>query len=341
MSELLETVVNPSPTDGRNIDPALGALQGEGALQRVARLDPARPYERLPARADSTASEDSYYGMPLLKEPVWKWPVAAYLYTGGLAGASAALAAAGLLRKDLRGLVRTGRFIALGGAATSAAFLIQDLGIRGRFVYMLRVFRPTSPMNLGTWILGAFSTAAGAAAVFDSDLAGVAAGVLGLPLCGYTAVLISNTAVPLWQEARAHLPPLFCASAAASAASAFELLALTPAEDRTVRKLAVLGKSAELLSDLLLERHVSRVERVGRPLKTSLSGALWKAAKLCTLASLALSLLPRKSRRVRFAGGLLGTAGAVATRFALFHGGKASARDPHAVFDQQRAGQGH
>jgi hypothetical protein len=156
-------------------------------------------------------------------------------------------------------------------------------------------------------------------------------------MCGYTGVLLSNTAVPLWFEARTLLPPLFCASAAASGASALEMLDLDGAEDRAVRRLAILGKAAELAADVALERRVSRVERVGRPLHTSLSGALWKLAKLCTLASLGISLLPRKPRALRFAAGLLGTAGALATRFALFHGGKASARDPHAVIAQQAA----
>lgn len=337
-----ETDPRPQAADGRNIDEALGGLRGEGAGQQIRDLAPERPYERRPSREDATADEDSYYGLPLLKEVVWKWPIPAYLYVGGLSGASAAVAGAALLR-DLRGIVRAGRLIAAGGAMVSAALLIQDLGIRRRFIYMLRVFRLSSPMNVGTWILSAFGAAAGAAVVLPGalgDAATAAAGVAGLPLCGYTGVLVANTAVPLWQEARNWLPPLFCASAAASAGSAMELLALGDREQRAVRRLAVLGKAAELVAEVGLERHVSRIERVGRPLKTRLSGALWKAAKVCTLASLAISLVPRKSRAVRIAGGLLGTAGAVLTRFSLFQGGKASARDPHAVFAQQRAGHG-
>ena len=35
------------------------------------------------------------------------------------------------------------------------------------------------------------------------------AGVLGLPLATYTAVLISNTAVPVWQQSRRILPLVF------------------------------------------------------------------------------------------------------------------------------------
>ena len=37
---------------------------------------------------------DSYYGKPILKEPVWRSPdVPGYLFLGGLAGASSVLAA--------------------------------------------------------------------------------------------------------------------------------------------------------------------------------------------------------------------------------------------------------
>ena len=334
-----ETTPHPQAADGRNIDQTLGALRGEGAQQVVAHLADERPDQVRPRRFESTAEADSYYGLPLLKEVVWKWPVPAYFYVGGLAGASAALGAAALLR-DLRGIVRAGRFLSLGGAALGSALLIEDLGVRRRFVYMMRVFRPTSPMNLGTWLLTAFGSAAGASVVLPgkgATIAGVAAGVLGLPLCGYTGVLIGNTAVPLWKEGRAWLPPLFAASAAASAASAMELLPWKPREERVVRRLAVLGKAAEMIADFFLEARVSRIERVGRPLARSLSGALWKTAKLCTGASLGISLVRHKSPRLRFAAGILGTAGALLTRFALHHGGKASARDPHAVFAQQRA----
>jgi hypothetical protein len=321
--------------DGRNVDQRLGALVGEGALQRVKELEQARPIERVPQAAEGP----SYYGLPLLKEAVWKWPIPTYLYIGGMAGCSAVLGAAALLRPGLRALSRRSRFIAAGGAAASAALLIADLGVPARFVYMMRVFRPTSPMSIGTWLLGAFGAAASASLLPGAagDRAALGAAFLGLPLCGYTGVLLANTAVPLWQEGRTLLPPLFCASAAASAAAALETLGPGARGEPVVRRLAVLGKAAELAAAAALEQRLSRIERIGRPLQTSHSGALWKLSKICMLASLGLSLLPRKPRGLRVTAGLLGTAGALAARFALIHGGKASARDPQAVFAQQRA----
>ena len=49
--------------------------------------------------------------------------------------------------------------------------------------------------------------------------AGIGAGILGMPLATYTAVLLSNSAVPVWLATRRTLPLLFGASSAASLAS--------------------------------------------------------------------------------------------------------------------------
>ncbi|HET9594271.1 MAG TPA: polysulfide reductase, partial [Anaeromyxobacteraceae bacterium] len=87
-------------SDGRNVDPEVGRLLGEGAQQRVRDLAPdaARPLDEVPADAIERSEEGpSYYGMPVLKEPVWKWYIPAYFYVGGAAGAAAALGAAAQL----------------------------------------------------------------------------------------------------------------------------------------------------------------------------------------------------------------------------------------------------
>src|SRR5438270_5418458 len=187
-------------SDGRNIDESLGILAGEGAQQEVKDRDGkgARPVPEPSERAESTADPDSYYGLPLLKEPVWKWPVPAYCYVGGVAGGCAALGAAATRSGDasLRPLCERTRVIAAGGAVVSAGLLIWDLGRPSRFLNMMRVFRPTSPMNLGTWIISAFGGFATVAALLRKrragplaaigDAAAIAAGVVGVPLAGYT-----------------------------------------------------------------------------------------------------------------------------------------------------------
>jgi hypothetical protein len=47
-------------------------------------------------------------------------------------------------------------------------------------------------------------------------------------------------------------------------------------------------------------------------------------------------LIPGRARWKRTTSSVLATLGALATRFAVFQAGKASARDPHATLAQQR-----
>lgn len=286
-------------------------------------------------------SGTTYYDRPVLKEPVWIWAVPAYFYAGGAAGAASLIGATAHAAdaRGLAGLVRRCRWIGAGGTAVGTALLIRDLGRPERFLNMLRVFRPTSPLNVGSWLLATSSGAAGAAAVLPgraANLAGYVSGALGAPLASYTAVVLSNSAIPAWAEARRSLPFLFAASGLSAAACLLELAELDPAEAAIVRRVGAVGKAAEIASMAALEREVSRVERVGRPYKEGVAGSLWKTAKSLSAAGLGLTLLPGRTRSKRFLAGLFGTAGALAIRFAVFYAGKASARDPHATFELQR-----
>jgi hypothetical protein len=91
---------------------------------------------------------------------------------------------------------------------------VLDLGDPLRFHHMLRVFKPTSPMSLGTWCLTVYSLPLTAAAALTLLPAGgqalewvrKAAVVLGLlPALGsavYKGVLLSTSAQPGWRDAR-------------------------------------------------------------------------------------------------------------------------------------------
>src|SRR5205823_3968662 len=109
-------------------------------------------------------SSPSYYDHPMLKQPVWIWSIPAYFYAGGVAGISATLGAAAqvIAPRSMRSLILRARWVAAGGGVLSAALLIHDLGRPARFLNMLRVFRITSPMSMGSWILTIFSSAAAA-----------------------------------------------------------------------------------------------------------------------------------------------------------------------------------
>ena len=106
---------------------------------------------------------DSYYGRPVIKEPTWTWEIPIYLFTGGLGGSSAVLSAAARLAGNER-LAKTSLYLGAAGDVVSAPLLIADLGRPERFLNMLRVFKVTSPMSVGSWVLfvsgGASSTAA-------------------------------------------------------------------------------------------------------------------------------------------------------------------------------------
>lgn len=300
----------------------------------------------------SPAASPTYYDQPAIKEPVWIWSVPAYLYTGGLtAGASLLGAVAQVVdRPGHARLVDRCRWLAAAGAVLSTGFLIHDLGRPARFLNMLRIFRPSSAMSVGSWTLASAGGATGAAAALPrlglrrlGDVAGLAAGALGPPLGTYTAVLLSDTAVPVWQATRRSMPALFGASGLVGAVSALELLDATAREERLLWRLGTVAKVAELAAGEAVEQEADAVEEVGRPLHHGASGALWRAAKACVAGSLVAAAVPVPSGwrpwRRRLAA-TLGTAGSLTTRFALFHAGKASARAPRASFAQQRSGRG-
>lgn len=304
-----------------------------GAGQKAERELEAPPvYDRVPGESH----QPTYYDQPMLRKPVWKSSVPAYFYVGGLAGAAGVLAAAAqvLGGSRLEPLVRGLRKVNLVGTAVGSALLIEDLGRPERFLNMLRVFRPSSPMSVGSWVLALNGTCAAAAVLLPplAGPAGLACGLLGACQSAYPGVLLACTAVPVWQQSRRSLPGLFVASSAASLGSLAPLLGL--AEGRLVERFGMLGKGLELVSMRAVERESSgRSDRVGRPLREN---SLWKLSSGLTGASLVLGLLPGKQRWKKLLTGVLGTAGALTLRFAVMEAGKQSSQDPRASFDLQR-----
>lgn len=253
----------------------------------------------------------SYYDVPLLKKPVWKWYIPAYFVLGGVAGASSTI---GLAYRPLR---RRAARLSLVSLACGTVCLIADLGRPSRFANMLRVFRPSSPMNMGSWLLAVYGPAAGASAVLGSSLGAGIAGVAGVPLAGYTGVLVAATAVPAWQEASASMPALFTASGVAGAAS---LLALAPCDDETaavLRRYGIAGKVGELAAAAAVEHEVSDVT----PYKAT---PLWRVSHLLTTISLLLSLPRRRNRSRELIAAITGAAGSATVKFAVTQAGHRS-----------------
>jgi hypothetical protein len=220
--------------------------------------------------------------------------------------------------------------------------LASDLGRPERFLYMLRMFKVTSPLSVGSWILAAIAPAAVGAVVSDrlgifprlGRVAEVAAGLLGPALATYTGTLVADTAVPVWHEAGRELPFLFAGSAAASAGAAAVLL--TPPEDAgPARRLVLSGALLELGAAQAMEH---RLGELGEPYHQGPAGRLARLAKACTATGAGLVAAGGRRRRgLAAAGAALVLAGSACERWAVYKAGFQSARDPKYVVGPQRA----
>jgi len=285
------------------------------------------------------AEPRSYYGRPVIKAPVWKPEVPVYFFAGGMAGGASTLALAADALGN-RTLARRAWIVAFAGMAASPPLLIADLGRPERFLNMLRVFKPSSPMSMGAWILSGYG--ASVPLVLAHELTGafarldpvgrVGAGVLGPLLSTYTAVLVANTAVPVWHEAHRELPFVFAAGSAASAGAAVAI-ASPAACAAPARRLAVGGALAELGSMTLMER---RLGPLGEPYRHGESGRIARRSKLLTAAGAAVLARGRRRRSSAIVGGGLVLAGALLERRAIFTAGFASAADPTYTVGPQR-----
>ena len=273
----------------------------------------------------------TYYDQPVLKEPVWKSEIPWYFFAGGIAGTAAPLAfGAGLRGNDA--LARRAWLVALTGASVAPVLLIKDLGRPERFYNMLRVFKVTSPMSVGSWALAAFGTATGLS-VLGVRPARVAAAALGPVVSTYTAALVADTAIPVWHEARRELPLVFAASSAASAGAALTLV--TPARDAApARRLAIAGAAAGLGLMQTMER---RLGELGQPYHEGDAARYGRAAKALTAAgAVAIAIVGRRSRAAGALGAAAVLAGAASERWSIFRAGFQSARDPKYVVKPQR-----
>ena len=282
----------------------------------------------------------SYYGRPVIKEPVWTWEIPTYFFTGGLAGASAVLSSAAALAGSDK-LARTALYVGAAADLVSPALLISDLGRPERFHHMFRVVKVTSPMNVGSWVLLFSGGASTTAALLDlagrlrrvRTAAAIVSTLSGPPLATYTGVLISDTAVPVWHEARRELPWIFGASAAASAGAAASMFS-HPRDAAPARRLAVAGVLAE---GALMQLMQLRLGGLGEVYRQGEARTFSRAARgMATAGAVLLATRGRKSRGAAVLGGALVCAGELSVRWAVFKAGKQSARDPKYVVESQR-----
>lgn len=248
------------------------------------------PDKTATGRPDAPA-KPSYYDISMLKAPVWTWEVAGYFFLGGVSAGAYVLArmAERFGGKAHRDVTRAGTFIALLTALPCAPLLILDLGDRKRFHHMLRVFKPNSPMNLGSWVLtscSALLTLATLREVLDDrrdelpadavsfadraiNFGDITALPLVLMLGSYTGVLLSATSTPIWSRNK-WLAPLFSASSMSTGAAAISLALDVAADEETASK-AIVQKAetaARVAEAAALTGYVTSAGQLARPLTT-------------------------------------------------------------------------
>jgi formate-dependent nitrite reductase membrane component NrfD len=245
--------------------------------------------------------------------PRWGWYIVLYFFLGGLSAGTYFIATLLLLAGDPRDreAVRLGYLLSFPLLLVCALLLSLDLGVPLRFWHMLvaserapaLMFKPWSPMSIGSWILtlfGLFSSAAFVWALVETGrlrwapagrvmgwartrprpvmLAWNAVGTFfGFGLAGYTGVLVSATTIPVWHNARL-LGALFLASATSTSYALLMLLLIrrdAGGVRSTLAKLARADRFSMALELALVALLLVILGRAARPLVSGGFGALF------------------------------------------------------------------
>ncbi|MGH7716708.1 MAG: NrfD/PsrC family molybdoenzyme membrane anchor subunit [Vulcanimicrobiaceae bacterium] len=282
----------------------------------------------------------SYYGRPIVKPHQWSPEIPVYFWIGGTSGAAAAAGIIARMRRQ-HDLARFYKRVALAGAMISPVLLTSDLGVRHRFYNMFRVFKPTSPMSVGSWLLTAFSGTVATstmAELLNWNVTAIGteaiAAILGPALTTYTAVLISNTATPIWHEARRELPFVFAASGVAGA-GAVAVLFGPEGEAGSARRAMVWGGIALDLTMRSMRAGLGKT--ISEPYRIGNAGTLQTVSTLLGVCGAGIGILGRKNRAMSCVAASLTIAAGIFERFAILEAGKQSATDPKYVVESQRS----
>jgi formate-dependent nitrite reductase membrane component NrfD len=312
----------------------------------------------LRAATPAHAADEGYYGVPMLKRPLWHWHIALYFFCEGVsAGAFIMASLADLFGGGrLTKLSRAGYYVSLLAIIPCPPLLIADLGVPSKFHHMLRIFKPSSPMNLGAWSLTAYSLPLQMIALrhlaadtrvlpewlrrlllrlVPERLAGILGIPTGLLMVGYPGVLLSTTSTPVWSRTRL-LGALFSASSMVTGAAATSLaLAFMGGDNRaSLSRLEKIERLASLCEGAALTGYLVTTGKAAKPL---LKGKyLWHT--LLAGSAIAAHLVPlkpaRKPKRSLMATVLrsaLTLAGGMALKWAIVYAGRKSAEDPRAA----------
>jgi formate-dependent nitrite reductase membrane component NrfD len=300
--------------------------------------------------------KEGYYGLPMLKRPTWRWQIAGYFFLEGVSAGSFLMAslAARSGDKRLRPVTRAGHYTALLAFIPCPPLLIADLGDPSRFHHMLRVFKPSSPMNLGSWALSAYSLPLtllaakqlaeglskkypplkGAARLIPARLLGWLGLPLSLTMASYAGVLLAATSTPLWATSRC-LGALFATSAINNgvAATSLHLALHNDGARQALRSLEKVERVARISEAVAIGFYLATTGKAAKPLLKGRYGwQFWLGAIGVGLVAPALLQAMRPKRRKQSRVGTilrsaLSLAGGFALKWAIVHAGRASAED--------------
>ncbi len=344
-------MIPPEPTVAQPVHESTG--RGDGTSRR----------RRRQRRAENDL-RPTYYGVPAIHKPHWKWLIVSYFFLGGISGGSYAIAAISerFGRRGDASIARAGRYLAFITLLPCPVLLILDLGRPERFLHMLRVVKFRSPMSTGTWGLLLYSSFSFMAALGQASEDGLlnrsrrrgtlrelptgaiaAAGTpLGFFISGYTGILLGATAVPLWTKRAFLLGPLFLASSMSTSAAAISgILTVQSGTDPDVRRRIGQLEAFATVAELgLLTTWLYQLGPTGDPLRKGSLGRLLRFGTVGAglLAPLALRgaehvFSSRFHKSLRLTGSILVLAGGFLFRYAIVVAGHASADDPRATLD--------
>ena len=300
-----------------------------------------------PAAGKRRDGDETYYDMPAVKPTPFGWHVGVYLTISGVSGASQIIAAIAQRfgARRMQPVVRNGRYLAGAGAVIGPLLLMRDLKTPRRWYNMLRIFRKTSPMSIGSYVLTVFGAASGATGLGQwlrnrgapggglVRVAELPAAAAGAGMLTYTGALLTSTSTPLWAAESPWMSARFAASGMASGAAALamcEQLAGRCANARVLDSLAMSATATYAVLSHTAQRQVDDAG-VGRPLDEAPHGTLYRMGSALSvaipLACHALNLISgRRSRALSIAAAVSVLAGTALTRYAYLEAGKASAK---------------
>jgi formate-dependent nitrite reductase membrane component NrfD len=243
-----------------------------------------------------------------VQPPRWEWYILGYFFLGGLASGCYILATMLRLwgRREDQAVARIGYLIAFPLVLICPILLTIDLGKPLRFYHMLfsttpgapgPMFKPWSPMSLGTWALllfGIFSFISFVEALTPRDsvrrregggaVVAIIGSILGFYVASYTGVLLSVSNQPVWSDTWA-LGGLFLASALSGSAALLAWMAHRRGAEMTAMRLAGADRYFALLELLMLAIFFANLAQAGA-LSRILTGPwliAWVLVLICIL----------------------------------------------------------